>query len=186
MQSAADSFDSRPFAEGILQTLVVQTGAAIRQLSVAEVVGLEWDIESTWASAWAQTRVLERPAEIDVIDASGVEIVYLLNEPLGASFVPYLADVLTIHKHGALVSMPIEHSVIVHPIEGGEIVQAAQTMIPITRQMYRTGPASLSAHVYWWRNGQLTLVPTYFARDGIEFYPPAELAELIDQTDETI
>lgn len=186
MQSALDSFDARPYAEGILQTLVVREGEALRGLSIAEVVGLEWEIETTWASAWAQTRVLERPAEINVIDASGVEIIHLFNDPLGASFVPYLADVLPIHEHGALVSMPIEHSLIVHPIYGGEIVRAAQTMIPITRQVHRSGPESLSAHVYWWRDGHLTLVPTYFARDGIEFYPPAELSDLIDQTDDII
>ncbi len=172
----------QPFAQGVLQALVVRGGKALRRLSVAEVVGFEWYIESTWASAWAQTRVLERPAEINAIDANGVEIIHLFNGPLGASFVPYLADVLPICEEGALVSMPIEHSMIVHPIEGGEIVQAVQTMIPITRQLHRNGAQSLSAHVYWWRDGQLTLVPTYFARNGIEFYPSAEL---IDQSDDS-
>jgi hypothetical protein len=186
MKPAVGSCDARPFAEGVLQTLVVRGDNALRQLSVAEVVGNEWDIESTWASAWAQTRVLERPIETNVIDASGVEIIHLFNDPLGASFVPYLADVLPIHEEGALVSMPIEHSLIVHPIRCGEIVRAAHTMIPITRQVYRSGPQPLSAHVYWWRDGQLTFVPTYFARDGIRFYPPTELAELIDQTDDRI
>jgi hypothetical protein len=165
---------------------VVRGDNALRHLSVAEVVGNEWDIESTWASAWAQTRVLERPVEINAINASGVEIIHLFNDPLGASFLPYLADVLPIHEEGALVSMPIEHSLIVHPIKAGEIVRAAHTMIPITRQVHRSGPQSLSAQVYWWRDGQLTFVPSYFARDGIRFYPPTDLAELIDQTDDRI
>jgi hypothetical protein len=186
MKPAVESCDARPYAAGILQTLVVQGDNALRDLSVAEVVGREWDVESTWASAWAQTRVLERPTEINAIDASGVEIIHLFNDPLGASFVPYLADVLPIHEHGALVSMPVEHSLIVRPIDGGdEIVPAAHTMIPITRQVHSSGPQSLSAHVYWWRDGLLTLVPTYFASDGIRFYPPTGLAELIDQTDDS-
>jgi hypothetical protein len=85
---------------------VVQGDSALRDLSAAEVVGRGYDIESTWVSAWAQTRVLERPQ-------------------------------------------------------------------------------SLSAHVYLWCDGRLRLVPTYFASDGIRFYPPTELAELIDQTDDS-
>ena len=86
---------------------------------------------------------------VDSVGASGVEIIHLFDDPLGASFVPYLADVLLIHEHGALVSMPIKHSTTVHPVDGGEIVRAAETTIPITRQVHRTGPESLSAHVYW-------------------------------------
>jgi hypothetical protein len=183
---AYDRSGARPFAEGIVQTLSLRDVDGDRALDQQEVLELDWDIDSTWASAWAQTRTLESPEEINVVDASGVEIVHLYAEHgYGASFAPFLDDIFVgnqaIGENGALVSMPVDSSVIVHPIRGDELLEAAQAMIPITRQVHGSGPGSLSAHLYWWRNGTFTWVPTYFARDGVEFYPPVELADLIDQ-----
>ena len=56
-------------------------------------------------------------------------------------------------------------------------------MIPITRQVHQSGPGSLSPHVYWWRDGSLTWIPTYFGRDGVEFHAPNGLADLIADQD---
>ncbi len=172
----------RPFAEGVVQTLTLRGIDGDRQLDADEVD------DELWESAWALTRMLERPQEINTIDASGTSLVHLFSDTdYGATFVPYLRDVLDddlrVGAKGALVSMPLANSVLVHAINDSSVVQAAQAMIPITRQVHKSGPNSLSPHVYWWRDGDLTWIPTYFGRDGVEFHAPNGLADLIAQED---
>ena len=177
---------ARPFAEGVVETLAVRLDEAVRPVATREIDELGWDLDESWASAWAQTRTMERPEEMNFIEANGAQIVHLFSEHFfGASFLPYLDDVLDgLGEHGALVSMPVRHSVIVHPIYDSTVMMAAQVMIPITRQVNRKGPGAVSAHLYWWRHGSLTWIPTYFAPDGVEFYAPADFDRVIESFDD--
>jgi len=178
----------RPFAEGVVAALTVRGIDGDRQLESADIDQLSESADELWDSAWALTQMLEGPQEINIIDASGTNLVHLFSDTdYGASCVPYVRDVLggdqQIGASGALVSMPLAHSVLVHPIGDSSVVQAAQAMIPITRQVYKSGPNSLSPHVYWWCDGSLTWIPSYFGRDGVEFHAPNGLADLIAQED---
>lgn len=169
---------ARPFAEGVAQSVVRRGIDDDRDLPANEID------DSTWDSAWAQTRMLERPQEIRTIDAGGVPLLHLFSDhAFCASFVPYLRDVIDVAPEGALVSIPLVHNVLIHPITEVSLVDAAQAMIPITRSVHRNGPGSLSPHVYWWRDGSLTWIPTYFGRDGVEFHAPNGLADLIADQD---
>lgn len=186
-----EALGAQPFAEGVVQHLVMHTDAGTRPISVAEIERLGWDLKEAWSSAWALTRTLERPSELNVVDTGPALLFHLYStHEFGASFVPFLDDALSaserLDQHGAVVSMPMRHSVLVHPIRGGEVIEAVQAMIPITRQIHQTGPDSVSAHLYWWQAGHLTWIPTYYGRDAIEFYPPAEFADLIDAIDDVI
>jgi hypothetical protein len=175
-------FGARPFAEGVVESLTVRLADSVRPVPTSEIEQLGWDLEDAWADAWAQTRTLERPEEVSFVDVSGAEIIHLFSEhSFGASFLPYLDDVLDgMGDHGAIVSIPVRHSVLVHPIFDMSVLTAVQAMIPITRQVNRTGPGAVSAHLYWWRRDSMMWIPTYFAADGMEFYPPNELASVID------
>jgi hypothetical protein len=172
---------ARPFAEGVVQTLAVRLADSVRTVPTIEIAELGWDLEESWDDAWSQTRAFERPDSGNYVDSSEAELIHLYSEhPFGASFVSYLDDVVEIdEEHGALVSMPIRHSVLVHPICDATVLAAANEMIPITRQVNFSGQGPVSAHLYWWRDGSLTWIPTYLAPDGMEFYPPRELCELI-------
>ncbi|NND74261.1 MAG: hypothetical protein HKN44_04575 [Ilumatobacter sp.] len=172
---------ARPFAEGVVQTLAVQLNESVRSVPTSELEELGWDVDKCWAGAWAQTRTLARPEEANIVDVGGAVLVHLSSEHyFCSSFVPYLDDIVDgIGEHGALVSIPVRHSLIIHPIYDDAVLAAAGAMIPITRQLNLNGPGEVSAHLYWWRDGELTWIPTYFAHDGVEFYPPPELADLI-------
>lgn len=174
---------ARPFAEGVVETLAVRVSDTVRPVPTSELEQLGWDLDESWADAWAQTRTLERPEEVNFIDVSGAEVIHLFSEHhFGASFLPYLSDVLDgVGPHGAIVSIPVRHSILVHPVFDMSVLTAVQAMIPITRQVNRTGPGSVSAHLYWWRPDSMMWIPTYFAPDGMEFYPPNELANVIDE-----
>lgn len=171
----------RPYADGIVQALAVDVPGAVRIVPLREIDELGWNIDEAWASAWAQTQSLEQPDEVNVIDVGGADVVHIFGERVfNASLIEQIEDVVgPIGPNGAIVSMPHSHSILVHVIEDITVTIAFNAMIPITRQVYRQGPAEVSPHLYWWRDGHLECVPTYFAQDGVEAYPSAELITVL-------
>lgn len=175
---------ARPYATGITQALAVDVVGGIRFVAEKELDDLGHDAHQVWAGAWAQTEALEQPDDVNVIDVGGADVVHVFGErPLTASLVGTVDQLLgPFPADGAIVSVPAGHSVLVHPLEGpAEARLAIDALIPITRQLFRQGPDSISAHLYWWRDGRLEWIPTYFARDGIEAYLPADLADLLQR-----
>lgn len=182
---------ARPFAEGVVHYLALRTESGSRPISNDEVERLGWNTKEAWSSAWALTRTLERPTRVNVLRSGRATICHLHSDhEFGASFVPFLDDALCeghrMPGNGAIVAMPQRNGVLVHPIRGGDVIDAVQAMIPITRHLHQTGPDSVSAHLYWWQGGHLTWIPTYFGPDVVEFYPSIELADLIDAIDDVI
>lgn len=172
---------ARPYAAGVIQMLVADAPTAIRPVPVHEVEELGWDADAAWASAWAQTVMLEQPDEINVVELGGAEMLHVFGErPLVASLVDDIPELIgPLGDHGAIVTIPHGYSVLVHSIEPDTLRIAVNAMIPITRQLYRQGPSPVSPHLYWWYDGRLTWMPTYFAPDGIEAYPPPGLVEAL-------
>jgi hypothetical protein len=180
------SLGARPFAEGIVQVLAIDIVDAVRCVPAREVTELGWDVDEAWASALSQTELLEVPDEINTIDIGGVDVIHVFGErPFIASMIRVVDQLIDetadIGPAGAVVSMPLRHSVLVHPVDGREARTAIAGMIPITRQLFKQGPGSVSAHLYWWREGKLQWIPTFFDGTiaGVEYYPSDELAEVI-------
>jgi len=179
------SLGARPFAEGIVAVLATDVSDAIRCVPATEITELGWDLDEAWASARAQTELLERADEVHTIDIGGADIVHVFGErPFTASMVGVvdrlIAETADIGPDGAIVSMPLRHSLLVHPV-GDEVRTAIAGLIPITRQLFKQGPGSVSAHLYWWRDGELQWIPTFFdgTVEGVEFYPSDELAGVV-------
>lgn len=174
---------ARTFASGITQLLTVDQTEGIRSVAEKEIDDLGWDVEEAWQSAWAQTTSLEQPDEINLIDVGGADVIHVFGERVfTASLIGVLEDLIgPILRNGALVAVPHGHSLIVHPIVDDAVFVALEAMIPITRRMYRLGPAPVSPHLYWLSGGELHCVPTYFGRDGIEAYPPPSLDAVLSR-----
>jgi hypothetical protein len=171
----------RPFADGVVEVLSVDVPDAVRIVSRRELGENGIDVEEAWASAWLQTESLEQPDEVNVIDVGGSSVVHVFGERVfTASLVGRIEDFVgPIGPNGALVSIPHSHSILVHVIDDITVTIAVSAMIPITRQVHRQGPGSVSPHLYWWRNGELACIPTYFAADGVEAYPSPELVAVL-------
>ncbi len=181
---------ARPFAEGIVQVLAIDIDDAVRCVPTREILDIGWDLDEAWASALSQTEMLERPDEIHAIDIGGVEIIHVFGDrPFTASMIGVIDELIgetaDIGPEGAIVALPLRHSVLVHPIGEDDVRTAIAGMIPITRQLYKQGPGSVSPHLYWWRNGELHWIPTFFdgTISGVEFYPSDELAAVISERD---
>lgn len=180
------SLGARPFAEGILQVLAIEVDHAVRCVSTRDVAEHGWDLEEVWASALAQTEVLEVADEVHAIDIGGVDIIHVFGErSFTASMIGVVdrlvGEVAHVGGSGAIVALPLRHSLLVHPVDNDGVIAAIVGMIPITRQLFEQGPNSVSPHLYWWNGGRLEWIPTFFdgTIDGVDFYPSNDLWAVI-------
>jgi hypothetical protein len=84
-------------------------------------------------------------------------------------------------EHGALVAVPHRHAVIYHPIVDGTVLVAVNTMLPMARGMFQEGPGSVSPNLYWWRDGDFTLLPAEVGSSTIAFRPPEEFLAMLER-----
>ena len=180
-RGALDQLGARPFAEGIVAILSVDVDGTPRTVPRREIAEQGWDLEETWLSAWAQTETLEEPDELQIVDVAGAEIIHLFGEhPYTASLVRWLQTYVgPLGEHGAVVSLPLDHTILIHSIEDERAKQAIAAMVPITRHLSGQPNAALSPHLYWWRGGELTWIPTVFGEGVNECYLPPGLDGLI-------
>lgn len=178
---------ARCFAEGVVAFLAVDVANAVRGVSLDELTDLGWDIDEAWASALIQTEVLELPDELHEIDLGDARFFHVFGQrPYTASMVGVVDQLISararIGELGAIVSLPLRHSILVHPVEDDSVEAAMAGLVPITRQLFKQGPGSVSPHLYWWRGGELMWIPTVFDNEDacVEYYAPPELADIID------
>ncbi len=172
---------ARPYTQDLAAVPVLVGHGGLRTLTADEVEQIGWDAEEAWESAWEQTADLERPDEIDSVSIAGTEVVHVFGaSALTASLVPSLErQVGPLGRDGALVGLPCDHTVLVHPIDGATSRQVIGSLVPIVRRMHADGPGSLSPQLYWWRNGALTWIPTVFGGETNEVYLPAGLDDAL-------
>lgn len=92
----------------------------------------------------------------------------------------FLADYLGAAPRGALVSVPHRHTILYHRIDDLTAVKAIQAMLVAGFGMFQEGPGSISPHLYWWRDGRYTLLPSKVTAKSIDFEPPEEFVDLLN------
>ncbi len=176
-----DSIGARMVTNDLAAVLASVADGVLTTVTADEIADLGWDLDETWASAWAQTALLEEPDELDVVDLAGVEVVHLFgSSEFTATLVCSLEDhVGPLGQHGAIIAVPCDHTVLIHPIEGETSRRAIGTLVPIVRRIHADGPGSLSPQIYWWRDGSLVWIPTVFGGETNEVYLPAGLGDAL-------
>ena len=176
--------DCEPVAlhEGTLEMLVADMAEGPTPLTTETIERLDWDPWETWASARSLTEALEGADEVNVIDVGDAELIHLYSDrPYLASLIGVVDQLVEgIGERGALVSIPSRHGLLVHPLHDATGRAALGAMVPLTRSVFQSGPGSVSPHVYWWRNTVVDWIPTAMSPEGVDCYPPSELAELLD------
>lgn len=173
---------NQPFAQSVVAMLVADLPSAIRGMSMSDLEkgGIPMDV--AWELAWENTRRFE--AVNDSVEVLGG---MRYHSVLDASFytaskVRWLPEIIgDIGPAGALVVIPRRHTIVAHKIEHMHALQATHQMIDTARQLFLDGPGSISRHLYWWRDGELTWLPAYYQHRRIEFHPPEAFSDVISQ-----
>ncbi|MEM9067404.1 MAG: hypothetical protein AAGE52_02830 [Myxococcota bacterium] len=80
-------------------------------------------------------------------------------------------------EHGLLLGVPHRHALLIHRIVGIEVLVAINGMLMRLRHMHLEGPGSISDQLYWWREGELTRLPSTVEGDTLKFQPPQSFVD---------
>ena len=172
-----------PYAESVIATVVADLPSSVRSIAPSDL--LEWGMseDDVWSRAWANTRRHPEPIDVATVEIAGGPMTVVHGENFyTASRVRWLEDLVgPVAPFGALVAMPRRSTLLVHVIRDADVMNAVEPLVLNARLLHLEGPRSVSAHVYWWRDGELRWVPTMFDEDDdrVEFHPPPDLAQVL-------
>ena len=161
---------ARPVGTSMIEVLALdspETVTVIRDEDVARV-GLDALREAGLANLLA-----DRPDSHEILKGpDGLRIHVVLGDSVyTASKLLVFRDVLRRSlgerefPNGVLVVAPFRHQLAFTPVEGREVVQAVNLLAALAQSGYTEGVASLSPHVYWWKDGDLTQI-SYLTKSG--------------------
>jgi hypothetical protein len=172
----------RPYAEGLLEVLVLDMQKSVRTVSRSETA--QWPLtedelfmlgrRNLAASAFLdETRVALPGAIFHMLSGDAF---------YGASHMLIFDRYITEpHPNGIVVSMPKRDVIFAHYVQNIGVLEAISGMLQITTGMYEEGPGSLSDNLYWYRNGALTRLPYQLNDGAFSFAPPEEFADLLHE-----
>ncbi len=167
-------------ADGLIETLVYDLPGSVRTVPPDHARGWGVAEDELFRMGLGNVRA-ETPAPLrQTFDVGkGASIQALVGDSFfTASHVLFLEEYLGGEAgFGAIMAVPHRHAVLFHAIRDMRVMAALNSMIPIAFGMYQEGPGSLSAGLYWWRNGTLRLLPTKVTAQSITFSPPDDFVE---------
>jgi hypothetical protein len=164
----AESLVLRKVADGIAGLLVCDLGFA--NVSVPAEVARAWERpeDELWALATdnvrAEGRLLESPGA-----ALGLPLDLLASESnYAASHLLFFEQYMPPDAgYGALVGVPQRHVLARHVIRDAGVLRAAHLMGQVIDDWYTQGPGEISKDLYWWRRGELRVLPVVRDRCGM-------------------
>lgn len=176
----AEGVISRPVTEDIIAMLVFDMPQAISSVKP--------DLAAIWGKTESELLDLGQHNIRENYDFSATDLeasvqlkAILQNHFFGSNIILDLADdPELVGTHGSLVSVPHRHTTIIHPIEDSSVIKAINMMIPMTYGMHHEGPGSISANLYWYRQGKFMKLPYNIENQSLNFQPPSDFVAMLD------
>jgi hypothetical protein len=174
-----DELPGRPLAPGLRLTLALETAGGIAPLPAELASDWARPIDELFEVAVANLRALGRP---DGSLLQGSEIRALAGKSASvSSWLIALEEVFAdMPENGGLVAVPESHMLLFLPIVDASVSTTIGPLIALIDRLYKRGPLPTSPNLYWWRPGNLILLPARVTEEGVEFSPPDELVEVVN------
>ncbi|MYR33339.1 hypothetical protein GTW20_13965 [Nocardiopsis alba] len=144
---------TRPFAAGVVETVVADSPESMRPLNRGELSDLGLTEEQAFAQAVEGS--LSEPVEVSRMNAGDVPIVHIGSE--GGFYVNARLHELARHlgetEHGALVVFPSPPVVMAHVLGTAHPIQAMETLQGITERFVADTDKPVTDKLFWWRPG---------------------------------
>lgn len=172
----------RLLAPGIVLALVIDLPKKVMSVKADHL--RMWGL--TEELAWSKAEENSKQEQYEVIPQNmphGIQLLFLLGENLYVtSHLLWLDERVDMDgDNGALVSIPTRHLLVVLPIRDIGVVKAVGGMHAAARQIFEEGPGSISAELFWWRRGRLTLLPIDSSVQPMQIKPPDDFVELLNR-----
>jgi hypothetical protein len=86
----------------------------------------------------------------------------------------------SVAKGAAVFAVPHRHALLYAPMADMSIVESINRLIPTTVAMFQDGPGSISPSLYWWRDGDVALLPSHFDGGTAHFAPPDDFVQALE------
>lgn len=83
--------------------------------------------------------------------------------------------------YGFLIGIPHRHAVLASPINDLGVITRLPQFAYIVQGMYGEGPGSISESLYWYRDGELILLPYSIEEENFTFTPPQEFLDVMNE-----
>ena len=173
----------RPGPDGTVTVLVVDQPSAI--VTVKKDTALGWDIKKKELFELALKNVLHRfPVEMERQNLpNGYELTVLHGSHFYVTTHILLLDEYEdlIGPYGSLVGIPVRDLAIIFPIRCfNGTIQAVNAIPPILASMWKDGPGSTSAELYWYNAGIFTPIPYKIKGQELDILVPASFKSLLE------
>jgi len=172
----------REVAEGVVASLVYdfpQYTATVLRSRVDN-----WDIgkDDLFEIALENT-IRDHPLELQELDVEGVKLSIVRTDHFfAASHALHLAPFVPSDcPHGVLLGIPIQYSLFMHTIRDLSAVDAIMKMLRLVRGINENEPRPVSDQLYWWNDGNLTIIPSKVRNNQLELSPSAEFIETLNK-----
>ncbi len=172
----------RQAAPGMSAVLVFDLPSAARTVIREEARQWQRTDEALFEIGLANVRAQDpvRRQQLTLSDEAGVSVTALAGDTFfTSSHALFLDEYLPPGSDGAVVAIPNRQVVLFYPLIDLKVVGAINAMIPLAQRMFRNGPGSICPDLYWFKHGQLTLLPSRLEGRTLSFEPPEEFVEAL-------
>ncbi len=173
----------RPGPEGTVEVLVLDLPSSVRTVTRSEAG--DWPISTTAlfeisrsnlrASGDMKDNVVPLQPGVDLHLYTGDAFYAASHALIIDRYLPADLD------YGTLVGIPKRDILLAHHIRNIGVTEAIGAMLQTIIGMHKDGPGSLSPNIYWYRKGEFVLLPYELTGDTLNFVPPADFAELLNE-----
>lgn len=180
----ADQAISQPFVGELSRVLVFDLPEHV--LNVTPRLAKDWNKELDELMAIAEANVRDKyPVKVEEIPMGPNQDVIRLCT--GEHF--FVSNVLLdldsregfIGKYGSLVAAPNRGMVGVYPINDLSVLGVVQHLLGVIREIYEEEPGPLSNQLFWYYQGEYTVLPHEVRKGKLQFYPPEAFVRVLNR-----
>lgn len=173
---------SRQVARGLSEVVVVDTPDTVMVVDTDRFEVLALSDAELLALGRDNLRAHE-PVEVEHHTTGPVELFVAESDSFyTATWALLLDELVDVPSEGALVAIPSRHALMAHPLRGADAVKAVQVMLGVAHRHFAEAPGNLTPELFWYRGGQLRLLPTAEQDDGqLGFAPPDEFLAVLNE-----
>jgi hypothetical protein len=167
-------------APGLTAVFVYDLPTTVRTASVDDV------------ARWGKSRDELLPVALENVRADPVEsqpmaagtsapIACFADHFFAASHAFLLGEHLPPEANGSAVfAVPHRHALLYAPMVDMGVVESINRLILTALALFQDGPGSISSSLYWWRGGEVSLLPSHVEGSTAHFIPPPEFVQALE------
>jgi hypothetical protein len=168
------------YAPGLTAAFVYDLPTTVRTVGATHIEAWGMSRDELLSAGLENTRA--EPVESQpMAEGPSAPIACFADHFFAASHAFLLGERLPATANGSAVfSVPQRHALLYAPMVDLGIVDSIHRLLPTTAALFQDGPGSISPGLYWWHDGEVSLLPSDVDGGTVRFAPPSEFVQALD------